>query len=60
MPVHPLTKRVWYSDPVAAGDRPVLGIAAGERASLLIDGGNTTSAASGSTTQKRGSSGFLI
>ena len=41
MPVHPLTKRVWYSDPVAAGDRPVLGIAAGERASLLIDGGNS-------------------
>ena len=41
MAVHPLTERVWYSDPVAAGDRPVLGIAAGERASLLIDGGNS-------------------
>ena len=41
MPVHPLTKRVWYSDPLAAGDRPVLGIAAGGRASLLIDGGNS-------------------
>ena len=36
-----MTERVWYSDPVAAGDRPVLGIAAGERASLLIDGGNS-------------------
>ena len=41
MAIHQLTKRVWYSDPVQAGDRPVLGIAAGESASLLIDGGNS-------------------
>ena len=41
MAIHPLTERVWYSDPVAAVDRPALGIAAGERASLLIDGGNS-------------------
>lgn len=41
MAIHQLTERVWYSDPVAAGDRPVLGIAAGEERSLLIDGGNS-------------------
>lgn len=41
MAIHQLTERVWYSDPVQAGDRPVLGIAAGEERSLLIDGGNS-------------------
>lgn len=37
---HLLTPGIWYSDPVHQGDRPVLGVIAGERASLLVDGGN--------------------
>ena len=36
-----LTPRVWYTPPVAAGDRPALGLAAGCKAALLIDGGNS-------------------
>lgn len=40
MAVHPLTPGVWYSDFVQEGDRPALGLAAGSRHSILIDGGN--------------------
>lgn len=41
MPWNRLTPRVWCSPPVEAGDRPALGLAAGEQAALLIDGGNS-------------------
>ena len=36
-----LTSRVWHTLPVEAGDRPALGLAVGENAGLLIDGGNS-------------------
>lgn len=41
MPWNQLTPGVWCSTPVEAGDRPALGLAAGDRAALLIDGGNS-------------------
>ena len=41
MEIHALTPGVWYTDPVQAGDRPALGLAAGTRGAVLIDGGNS-------------------
>lgn len=41
MAIIQLTPRVWHTQPVEAGDRPALGLAAGEKAALLIDGGNS-------------------
>ena len=39
--IHALAPGVWYTDPVQAGDRPALGLAAGTRGAVLIDGGNS-------------------
>ena len=41
MAIIQLTPRVWHTLPVEAGDRPALGLVAGEKAALLIDGGNS-------------------
>lgn len=41
MEIHALTLGVWYTNPVQAGDRPALGLAAGTRGAVLIDGGNS-------------------
>lgn len=40
MELHQLTPHCYYSDPVAAGDRPSLGLIAGETATLAVDTGN--------------------
>ena len=41
MEIHALTPGVGYTGPVQAGDRPALGLAAGTRGAVLIDGGNS-------------------
>lgn len=38
-----LTNRVYYMDFVQIGDRPVLGLVVGDKYSLIIDGGNSSS-----------------
>ena len=40
MELHQLTRHCWYSDPVAVGDRPSLGLIAGAEATLAVDTGN--------------------
>lgn len=40
MELHRLTEHCYYSDPVSAGDRPVLGLVAGKKATLAVDAGN--------------------
>lgn len=40
MDLHKLTAHCWYSDPVAVGDRPSLGLIVGADATLLVDSGN--------------------
>lgn len=40
MKLHQLTHHCYYSDPVAAGDRPSLGLIAGADATLAVDTGN--------------------
>lgn len=44
MPEHvlrQLTPRVWWLNPVSTTDRPTLGVVAGDRASLVVDAGNS-------------------
>lgn len=44
MPDHTLrqlTARTWWLNPIAATDRPTLGVVVGERGSLLVDAGNS-------------------
>lgn len=44
MPEHTLrrlTERIWWLNPVAATDRPTLGVVVGERGSLVVDAGNS-------------------
>lgn len=40
MEMRKLTSHCWYTDPVAVGDRPSLGLIAGEKATLAVDTGN--------------------
>ena len=40
MELHRLTPHCYFSDPVAVGDRPSLGLIAGEKATLAVDTGN--------------------
>lgn len=40
MELHRLTEHCYYSDPVAEGDRPVLGLIAGLDGTLAVDSGN--------------------
>lgn len=40
MELRKLTPHCWYTDPVAVGDRPSLGLIAGEKATLAVDTGN--------------------
>ena len=37
--IHSLSDNIYYSDPVAATDRPLLGFITGSRASLMVDSG---------------------
>lgn len=40
MELHRITRHCYYSDPVSAGDRPVLGLIAGVDSTLAVDTGN--------------------
>lgn len=40
MEMHKLTPHCWYTDPVAVGDRPSLGLITGKNATLAVDSGN--------------------
>lgn len=37
--IHSLTDNIFYSEPVAASDRPLLGLVTGSQASLMVDSG---------------------